>query len=283
MTTPPFAFFGTPQFAVSVLEEMQEKGFLPSVIVTAPEKPRGRNLRLSPTPVHEWSTRNAIPVLTPEKLDEETYTALEQYHCQFFVVAAYGKIIPQKFLDLAPLGALNVHPSLLPKGRGPSPIESVILSEDTATGVSIILLDSEVDHGPILAMRERVCAPWPPKASVLRNDLAHFGGSLLAEVLPEWLAGLTPTPQDHTRATFTKKIQKKDAFLDFSDSPIMNLKKIRAYDEWPGAFYFEEINGKRLRIRVTDAHIENGALVLDTIIPEGKKEMRAEDFFRNRT
>ena len=276
-----FAYFGTPEFASIILEELFVKGFTPSLIVTQPDKPKGRKLVLTPSEVKAWGEAHGAHVLTPMKMrDEDFLNVLRAANCELFIVAAYGKILPKEVLDIPKYGVLNVHPSLLPKFRGSSPIESAILSDEKWTGVTIIELDEEMDHGPVIAQRERIIPHWPPRGSELTRDLAHFGGSLLADVIPEWLNGLQAFPQDHTRATFTKKISKEDGLLDLAGDPTLNYRKIRALDEWPGTYFFVQKNAKDVRIKVTGAKLEEGKLVITKVIPEGKKEMAYEDFLR---
>jgi methionyl-tRNA formyltransferase len=342
MNTPRFAFFGTPEFSAIILDELERAGYLPSLIVTAPDKPRGRGLVMTPSEVRAWGVAHNIPVITPLTLkDESVADTLRDAKCDLFIVAAYGKIIPRGVLGIPAHGVLNVHPSLLPKFRGASPIESAILSDESHTGVTIMLLDEEMDHGPIITQREyhndmglrKMDAPqgvfpnsstrrldgilgqirdtgkaakeaysdtvteaqgprneevrhfrkshdWPPKGSILTRDLAHFGGALLAEIIPEWIGGLKAGPQDHTRATYTKKITKEDGLIDLAGDPLQNYRKIRAYDEWPGAYFFTERNGKNMRVRITDATYKEGKLTITRVVPEGKKEMSYEDFLR---
>ena len=278
---PRFAFFGTPEFASIILDELELKGFLPAVVVTAPDAPKGRKLIMSPSEVKVWAEKRNIPVLTPKTLRDGTFPELIAPHdCALFIVAAYGKIIPKEVLDIPKHGTLNVHPSLLPKFRGSSPIESAIFSDEKHTGVTIMVLDEEMDHGPVLAQRERIMNNWPPKGTELTRDLAHFGGVLLAEIIPEWLGGLKAFPQDHTRATFTKKIVKEDGLINLTDEPVKNYKKIRAYDGWPGAYFFTERGGKKIRVRIDDAELKDGVLIILRITPEGKNSMSYEDFLR---
>ncbi len=294
MNNPHFAFFGTPEFAAIILDELEQKGFIPTLVVTAPDKPKGRKLIVTPSEVKVWATARNIPALTPTKLsDEDFLAALTVADCNLFIVAAYGKIIPRGVLGIPEHGVLNVHPSLLPKFRGASPIESAILSNESHTGVTIMLLDEEMDHGPIVAQRQykgltfakvrplqRSDLCCPPKGSVLTHDLAHFGGALLVEIIPEWMSGLKAVPQDHTQATYTKKITKEDGLIDLADDPLKNYKKIRAYDNWPGAYFFIEHNEKKIRVHVTEAVYTEGKLTITRVIPEGKKEMSYEDFLR---
>ncbi len=276
-----FVYFGTPEFAAIVLDELERKGLVPTLVVTAPDKPKGRKLVVSPSEVSRWASERGIPTYKPLTLrDEAVRERLLAERAHLFIVAAYGKIVPKDVLDIPRYGTLNVHPSLLPLFRGSSPIESAILSDEKHTGVTIMLLDEEMDHGPVLAQRERVILDWPPRGSELTRDLASFGGKLLAEIVPERIAGLEGVAQDHSRATFTKKIAKEDGLIELDGDPLANYKKIRAFDEWPGAYFFAKRGERTIRVRIADASYENGELILRTVVPEGKREMRYEDFLR---
>src|SRR5258708_5610715 len=204
------AFFGTPQFAVDILNELKAAGIVPELVVTAPDKPAGRKLLITPPPVKVWAQKHNIEISQPGKLDSEFAAKLKATSYQLFIVAAYGKIIPEDVLAIPRRGALNVHPSLLPRHRGSSPIEGQILAGDGTVGVTIMLLDREMDHGPIVA-QEKMPMPEPlPRGHELETILAHAGGKLLAEVIPRLITGeLTARPQEHAAATYTKKITKE--------------------------------------------------------------------------
>lgn len=286
-TSPRFVFFGTPDIAVASLEHLVAQGLTPTLIVTAPDKPQGRHLELTPSEVKAWADAHNIPTLQPKTLkDEAIVEQLTSENADLFVVVAYGKIIPQNVLDLPKLGTLNMHPSLLPRHRGPSPIESQILSEELGenVGVSIMLLDADVDHGPVLAQRNHLpelAGRWPVKASELRPLLARHGGELLATVVSDVETFLASAQeQNHSQATFCAKMTKEDALLDLTYDPQTNYRKILAYDVWPRAYFFTERHGKQMRVIVTDAALEDGALVLKKVIPEGKREMSYEEFVR---
>ena len=179
-----------------------------------------------------------------------------------------------------------MHPSLLPKLRGASPIQSAILEdapmvEPHETGVTIMLIDEEVDHGPIVAQEKIIIENWPPKGSELEEILGALGGKLLAKTIPLWVAGtVTPQPQDHDNATYTKKMTQGSGHIDLADDPVRMYRKIRAFDTWPRAYFLTERGGREIRVIVTDAKIENSKLIPLRVIPEGKKEMRYEDFLR---
>ncbi|MDD5318421.1 MAG: methionyl-tRNA formyltransferase [Candidatus Pacebacteria bacterium] len=275
------AFFGTSQFSVDVLNTLKERDIVPDVIVTQPDKPRGRKMILTPPPVKEWAKK--IKIFQPEKLDSTFVESLQAEKCDIFILASYGKIIPKNILDLPTHGTLNIHPSLLPHYRGAAPLQEAILHDDKKTGVTIMLMDELMDHGPILAQKEIPVLPWPPTVNTLSTILAQAGAKLLADILPDWLAGtLTPQPQDHTQATFTRKISKADGLLKISDDPYKNFLKIQAYEGWPATYFFATSThtNKPVRIGIKKATFADGKLILQRIVPEGGKEIdfRAEDW-----
>jgi len=278
---PRFIFFGTPEFSVVILDELSDAGHLPALIVTAPDRPRGRGMLMSPTPVRAWGEKHDIPVVTPLRIraNPEFLAKLRSLEPDCFIIAAYGKIIPQDILDIPKHGTLNVHPSLLPKFRGPSPIESFLLSDEKTTGVSIMLLDAEMDHGPIVAIETLSEDAHTMRADMLEPILAHKGGALLAKVLPEWVhSAITATPQNDSLATFTKKITKADGEINFETPGETNMRKLRAYAGWPGVYFFFTKNDKSIRIRITDGEIQEGKFIPTRIVPEGKQEMSYVDF-----
>lgn len=286
MSNLRIAFWGTSRISVIVLDEMAREGILPSLIVTAPPKPKGRGLELAPSEVKVWADEHGIPSLEPAKLDSEFVLRLSTFDFSLSVVASYGKIVPRAVLDMPKYGTLNMHPSLLPKLRGASPIQSAILEdapvgEPHETGVTIMLIDEEVDHGPIVAQEKIIIENWPPKGSELEEILGTLGGKLITKTIPLWVAGaITPTGQDHDQATYTKKMTKGSGHIDLTDDPIRMYRKIRAFDIWPRAYFLTERSGRKVRVIVADAKIENSKLIPLRVIPEGKKEMPYEDFLR---
>ena len=277
-TKPQFAFFGTPKFAVHILEELSAGGFLPTLIITAIDTRQGRGLVLTPSPVKVWAEQHGIPCLQPEKIDSIFIKRLETYDLELGIVAAYGKILPKELLQLFPKGVLNVHPSLLPKYRGSSPIEGALLTGDSETGVSIMLLDEEMDHGPILS-QEKFVVPSKMNSPELEEILAHIGGVLLVKILGAWLAHtLREQPQDHSQATYTKKIKKSDGEITAGLSDEEKSRRFRAYYGWPGSYFMHPKAG---RVKITDADMENGVFIIKKVIPEGKKEIAYEEFERN--
>ncbi|PIR82840.1 methionyl-tRNA formyltransferase [Candidatus Kaiserbacteria bacterium CG10_big_fil_rev_8_21_14_0_10_59_10] len=289
----PYVFFGTGTIAAGVLGELERAGLLPVLVVTAPDKPLGRGGALTPSPVGAWAAARSIEMSTPERLDADFLASLQaaadKRQVPLFVVVDYGKLLPGKLLDIPRRGTLNMHPSLLPRLRGPSPIRSAILNDERTVGVSVMLVDEKMDHGPIVAQRIVAVPQWPPRGSELDELLSHEGGKLLAEVLPQWAAGaIESTPQEHEKATFTKLFKKEDGLLDLSAphtagaDAYKSLLKIRAFEGWPGTYAFFERGGKRFRMQILDAHLDaGGALILDTVKPEGKNAMPYADFARS--
>lgn len=269
------AFFGSPDFAVTVLDELENLDIVPDLVVAQPDKPAGRKLILTPPETKVWAEERNISTFQPESLkDPEVVEALEsEGPWDIFIVASYGKIIPKRVLDIPKHGTLNVHPSLLPKHRGASPIQQALLDDDS-TGVTIMLMDEELDHGPILAVEDTVTTSWPVPAEELRDITAKQGARMIAELLPDFLSGnMTPEAQNHEAATYTKKIVKADGELDLGRDALANYRKICAYDQWPRTFFFHTREDKQIRVIITKAHIENGELVIDRVIPEGKSEI----------
>ncbi len=279
------AFFGTPEFSVDILRELEKAHIVPSLVVTAPDAPRGRHLVLTPPEAKVWAQEHDIPVLQPTTLrltskEDNDRDALYNSEWDLFIVASYGKILPQTLLDIPRHGTLNVHPSLLPLYRGASPIRSAILEDNkAAVGVTIMQLTEGLDEGPIIAQGRVETEEWPPHALVLEKLLAHEGGELLAEAIPLWVAGgITPEAQDNAQATFSSKITKEMGEIDLAGDPYQNFLKIRALEGWPGTYFFVEKTGKKMRVKITDASYADGTLHIEKVIPEGKNEMSYEQF-----
>lgn len=277
-------YFGGEPIGVPVLTELEAAGFLPSLVVCNPDRPVGRKQVLTSPPVKVWAAERNIEIFQPENLKPETvgHRMSNSEEWDLFVVVAYNKIMPKWLIELPKHKTINMHPSLLPKLRGASPIRSTILEDmRDECGVSVILLDEKMDHGPIIGQQTMDIAPehWPIKGGELDLALARLGGALLASLIPSWIAGkIEPIEQDHDKATFCKKIQKADGELHIDphnlptgDDAYQALLKIRAYDGWPGTFFMYE--GKR--IKITDAELkDNGSLDILKVIPEGKSETK---------
>lgn len=272
-----FIFFGTPDVASQTLEILKQNGYLPSLIVTSLDKPKGRKMLVTPPPVKIWAQENNIPFIQPEKLDEKFTFKLSTFNFQLFLVVAYGKIMPEKIINLPKLGSLNIHYSLLPKYRGASPVESAILNGETETGVTIQKMAFEMDSGPIIA-QEKVKIFLDEKAPDLRERLIKKGGELLVKILPDFIEGkIKEIPQNENEATFCKKIKKEDGLVNLEEElPSVLYNKFRAYAFWPRTFFF--IKGKR--IIITEATLENNQFITKKVLPEGKKEIKYEEFLK---
>lgn len=263
-----FAFFGTPDVASKTLGILKNFGFIPKVIITNPDRPKGRGLTLSPSPVAIWATEHNIPCLKPEKIDEGFYTKISDFNVDIFIVVAYGKIFPQKLIDMPKYKTLNIHYSLLPKYRGASPLEQALLNGDTETGVSIQQMVLKMDQGPIIK-DEKVSINLNTQKEELKEILIEKGGKLLANILPDYIDGkIIPIKQDESLATYCSKIEKSDGEIDLNDDQLKNWNKYRAYSGWPGVFFFKDSK----RIKITRAKFENKKFIIERIIPEGKHE-----------
>lgn len=287
MTTPlKFVFFGGEPLAVPVLEKLQAAGLTPSLVVCNPDRRSGRGLELAPPPAKVWATAAGIEVFQPATYKDDTVkTKLTETEWDVFVVVAYNFILPEWLLAIPKHGVINVHPSLLPKLRGASPIRTAILENlPGEVGVSVILLDKEMDHGPIL---DQVQLPitsehWPVSGPELDRTLADLGSELLAEVLPAWVAGeLSPQEQDHAAATYCGRLQKSDSELQIdphnlpaSEAGRRAWHAINAFAGIGDTFFIHE--GKRVKIK--QAEFAGGKLRLLRVIPEGKKEIDFTDY-----
>ena len=281
------AFFGNSEFSFIVLEEMKKLGITPEIIVTTIDKPQGRKMILTKTPTKIWAENNSVEYIEATKLKEPKF--LEKISgYDLFVVASYGKIIPKEVIDLPKYKVLNVHPSLLPKYRGPSPLQTQILNDEKEVGVSIMLIDEQVDHGAIISQKVVDISNWPIGFEELQSLLAKEGSVLLAKILPEWIKGeIVEKEQDHDKATFTKKVEKADGLINLSDNPYKNYLKILAYENWPNAYFEtdkkvpinEDVFGqKEIRVIIKKADFKDGLLNILKVVPEGKKEMDYKSF-----
>jgi len=280
MNNCKFVYFGGEPLGLPVLNQLFEAGFVPDLIVTNPDRPQGRKMISTPPPLQVWANEKGIELSQPENLkDPKTLSQITNTNWDLFIVVAYSQIIPQWLINLPTHNTLNLHPSLLPKYRGPSPIRSAILADDKDTGATIIQLDEKMDHGPIVAQAELELTDedWPMLGRELDRRLTDLGGQLLITILPSYLEGkISPLPQDHTKATFTKKISKTDGELKIdsfnlpagSEARTVFLK-ICAYEGWPETFFIHE--GKRIKINQAELS-SNGQLRILRITPEGKKE-----------
>lgn len=239
-------FMGSPKFAVPSLEALVTSHDLVGV-VTQPDRPAGRGGTLRRPPVKVAAQTHGLPVFQPPTLrSAEALAQLRAWDPTLIVVAAFGQILTHDVLELPPYGCLNVHPSLLPRWRGPAPVPAAIMAGDEVTGVTIMKLDPGVDTGPILSQREEPVRSTDTAATLLTR-LSHVGAELLVETISPYLAGeLAPRPQPETGVTYSQELEKEDGRLDWSQPAIVLDRQIRAVSPWPGAF--TTWKGRRLKV-----------------------------------
>jgi len=272
-----FIFFGTPRFATIIIGRLIEKGLPPVAVVTNPDRPTGRKKIITPPPVKITCQKlnPSIPILQPEKLDEDFLSRLREYNADFFLVAAYGKILPKDLIEIPSHGAIGVHPSLLPKLRGATPIQSAILNGFSETGVSLFLVDEKMDHGSIISS-QTVAISERDNAESLSDKLAIVGSDMVVEMIPN-LSSIRPETQDESEATYVSKFTSDDAYISpeelekaekgIGDTANVVNRKIRAYTPEPGAWTMRDTK----RTKLLDAEVVDSKLVLKAIQIEGKK------------
>ncbi|MCK9357360.1 MAG: methionyl-tRNA formyltransferase [Dehalococcoidia bacterium] len=297
-------FMGTPDFGVPVLESLVQSHHDVVAVYTRPDRPSGRGRRLAPSPVKQAAVSHGIAVIEPETLrGESRVTELASLSPDLVVVAAFAYLLPEQLLRVPRLGCLNVHPSLLPRHRGPSPVASAILNGDDRTGVSIMLMDAGLDTGPVLSQEAAAISDSDTTGS-LTAALAGLGAGLLVATIDGWLAGaVVPRVQNEREATYSGKVGVEDGLLDWTQPATVLSRGVRAYNPWPGCHTFWE--GQRLKIHsavplVLRPHGEPGRVVqlpgpvptrigvvtaqgvlgLGGIQLEGKREVSAEEFVR---
>jgi methionyl-tRNA formyltransferase len=295
-------FMGTPDFAVPSLVLLIANLYQVVAVYSQPDKRLGRRSQLVPPPVKRLAMDHRIPVVQPETLD--TSRALEElagFSPELIVVVAYGRILPSKILSLPKFGCLNLHPSLLPRHRGSSPIANALLCGDGLTGVTVILMDAGLDSGPILAQREVAVSPQDTTRS-LTPKLSQVGAELLLKSLPLWIEGkINPQPQDESQVTFSKMLTKEDGEIDWKLPAVQLWRCIRAFDPWPGCYTWWK--GGRLKVceavplggggevgkviimkepapATVGVVTGMGVLGLCRVQLEGRREMSAADFVR---
>jgi len=297
-------FMGTPEFAVPTLESLLHNGYTISAVCTQPDKAAGRGRPVVSSPVKRLALERQIPIIQLETFESsKVVEELASLRPELIIVAAFGCVLPPQVLSLPKFGCLNVHPSLLPRHRGPSPVASAILRGDEVTGVTIMLMDAGLDTGPIMA-QEKVGITCADTTGSLSAKLADLGAKLLLRTLPRWLGGdLKPQAQDQCQATYSKLLTNKDAEVDWGLSALELWRMVRAYTPRPGCHTWYQ--GKRLKINGAvplpagkDGEIgrvivlteqprigvvtKDGILGLRQIQLEGRREMSAADFVRGK-
>ena len=295
---------GTPEFAVFILESLLDSPYDIVAVYTQPDKKAGRGQEVTSSPVKKLAVKYGLRVVQPQTLKvPEEMELLKSLAPELIVVAAYGQLLPPGVLTLPKYGCLNIHPSLLPRHRGPSPIVTAILQGDEVSGVSIMLMDTGLDTGPILRQRE-IAISDKDTAGSLTDKLSKLSAELLLETLPLWLERkIEPQPQDKTRATYTKKINKEDGEIEWQLPAVEIWRRVRAFNPFPGCYTWYQ--GRRLKIweaipLAATAILEvgrvvalpsnfptsvgvvtgDGVLGLFQLQMEGKRRMSAAEFIR---
>jgi methionyl-tRNA formyltransferase len=250
-------FIGTAELSCASLERLaRDEKFSVVAVVTQPDKPKGRELKLTPSPVKILAEKLNLPVLQPLKArDEQFIGALRELKSDLMVVVAYGQILPQSILDLPKFGCLNVHTSLLPKYRGAAPIQRAIADGNAETGVTIMKMDAGLDTGPILSTRRTPILP-ADDSQILHDRLAQLGAELLAETIPAYVAGnIAPQPQPADGSSYAAKIKKEEGRIDWSRPAVQIWDRLRAFTPWPGAFTFLPAEPKAHLLKIWKAEV----------------------------
>lgn len=264
-------FAGTPDFAATALDSLIKAGHQVELVLTQPDRPAGRGMKLQPSAVKKLALAHDIPVDQPISLRidgkygeeaQRVYDRIQAIKPDVMVVVAYGLILPKAFLDLPADGCLNIHASLLPRWRGAAPIQRAIEAGDAESGVAIMRMEEGLDTGPVLVM-ESTPITEDDTAAVLHDRLAEMGGKLIIDALAKIADGTaTYTPQDDSAAVYAKKLFREESVLDFSQSAQVNAAKIRAFNPFPGCTAeFGDVT-----LKIWDAKVEN----TDATQPAGK-------------
>ncbi len=278
-------FWGTSEFALPILKKLIQQNYLIQAVVTAPDKLIGRKQILTPSPIKKLAQENQLKILQPEK-PIQILKEIEKIKPDLNIVAAYGQIIPLEIINLPGNKSLNLHPSLLPKYRGPSPIQTALLKNDSETGTTLMLMDEKLDHGPILNQAE-IKIDKQDNFQTLQEKLTQLSANLLIQTLPKYLNNqIKPEPQDETQASYTEIITRKHGKIDLDKETAQQIQnKLRAFYPWPGIWTI--INNKRIKILKAKAinspaknalKTKQGYLLLESVQPEGKKPITGQEF-----
>ncbi len=294
-------FMGTPEFGSTSLQKMIDNDINPFLVVTNPDKPVGRGKQIQQSRVAQLATRNNIDVFKPQTM-QELESKMEEVKPDLIVIASYGKIISKKVLDIPKYKTINVHPSLLPKYRGPSPIQYAILNGDKKTGVTIMLVELEMDSGDILNQKEYVIKD-KTNYEELSHELALIGGDLLVNTINDWVSGKIKPKKQDSFPVYTKILDRFDGRIDWKDSAEEIERQVRAFNPWPGAYTYN----KDKIIKILEADVleqtrngpfgtpgktylgTNGTIavqagrdfsVIKSFQLEGKKAMKTEEYLR---
>lgn len=292
MTKLKIIFIGTGDFAAPIIKTLAENRQIKiGFVVTAPDKPSGRKKQIIFSPVKKIALKKKIPVLQPQKIIQAK-DKIAEFNPDLIITADYGQIIPKAVLDLPKYGSVNIHPSLLPKYRGSSPIQYAILNNDKKTGISIILMDEKIDHGPIISQIKTTISPNDTSQN-LEKKLSKLAASFLIKTLTKYIKGeIKPKAQKHNQATYTKRLIRQDGRINFKTQNAREIeRKIRVFTPWPGTWTI--LDKKRIKIIKAQpttkpvssknqliVKTKKGNLELELIQPEGKKIMTGPEFAR---
>ncbi len=294
---------GTSGFATSILESLLKENYNIISVYTQPDKKSGRNQEIEPSKVKVAALKHSLPVFEPAEIDEKTKEEIIQQKPDIIIVVAYGKILPKSILDIPGFGIINVHPSLLPKYRGPSPIQNAILNGEKETGTTIMLMNEGVDSGDILDQKTLPISSDETYEAVAEK-LSRLSSELLLETLPRWVERrIAPKKQDEKKATFCQLVERSDGKIIWDDDAVSIFNKYRAFHLWPGIFSFWENDGMLKRIKfneitfqendsVKDKHLgevfdiqdrvaiqtSKGLIFPEMVQLEGKKETKISEF-----
>jgi methionyl-tRNA formyltransferase len=302
MSKPSIVIWGTPYLSVAISESLLSWTNI-KAIVTTPDTPQGRKKILTPSPLKIFAQEHNIPVLNPDKLNTpETTKLLQELKTDIWLVIAYGKIIPKSILDIMPNKVLNIHPSRLPKYRGPSPIQASLKNGDTTTAVSLMQLDHLMDHGPIIAQQE-IDIHTTDTYIELEQKIIEISSNILVKTIPQFIAGeIIPKPQDDSQASIVSMVTKQDGQINWQIHTAQNIINLyRAYINWPQVYtqlntdkkvIFEKIklevnNSIKLKTGYWQLNSQNNQLIIGTIEGniivsqlkiEGKNSIDAKSF-----
>jgi len=296
-------FFGTSEIAKEILEALIRGKYNVIAVLTQPDKKIGREQLIRKGLVKEFSEINKIPILQPLKLNKEAVEKIKELEPDLIIVIAYGKIIPKEILEIPKFKSINIHPSLLPKFRGPSPIQNAILAGEKETGVTIMLMDEKMDHGDILFQKKVQIYP-EDTTEILTKKIAPVSSKLLLETIPLWIEEkIKSLKQDDTQATYCQLVEREDGHIFWDSTAEDIFNKYRAFDPWPGIFSVWRKENEIFRIKLTKIKSENkeseenheigeafksegkikvqtakGSIVLEEIQLESKKPASIKDF-----
>jgi methionyl-tRNA formyltransferase len=303
MNRLPVIFMGSAELACASLQALHQAEFVDlRAVVTQPDKPKGRDLKLGPTPVGALAETLGLPLHKPRRAREPEFIELiRSLRPELIVVVAYGQILPQTLLDIPRHGCLNVHTSILPKYRGAAPIQWAIVEGEPETGVSLMRMDAGLDTGPVIA-EARTPIRDEDDAQTLHDRLAGLGAELLLRIIPDYINGrLQPVAQPAEGSTYARKITKEDGRIDWSRPARAIFNQIRGFNPWPGAFTHLSMGGRSRLLKIWRGRVEergtgqpgeimaaggedlvvacgSGALRILELQPEGSRRMSAREF-----